>query len=208
MPTMLNKTEHQFYDIIVLYQLNEYKPILIKECDSTFYAEIKNSFLHSTGIPGTLLKKARALASFIDSKDAAIEDSLIDLVNECYRISQNTTSAYHKQERYHWFFVDIVPNILGNLNSKKSVERTIHLILDDYDFEVPRPDDIAVRYYRDSYIMTVILPKLSAYEFEIELKFYDVFDGSVKEKRAFYESLYTKIRNGEVSWKGGLIDVN
>ena len=205
--TMLDTSHALFCDIVLFYRLYEYKAIILGKCFPSLTADLKNAFKQGNIISTGLLEKAGVVASLIGPEDKAIEDSLINLVNEMYRIAQNTPDIGNgKKRRYEMLFGQIIPFVFARIKSKRSVENTIHLILDD--FEVFQCDDCAVNTSRWDYIDAVVLPKLSAYEFETELKFYEVFDGSPKEKQAFCKWLYNRVKNREIIWKKTLIDLN
>jgi hypothetical protein len=113
-----------------------------------------------------------------------------------------------KRKQYYELFLNIVPKVLGKLNSKRSVERTIHLIMGEYEIDFGKSDDYGKTSLYLTYVTYVILPKVSKKDLgEIINDMNEVELGRLP-KRVYLERLNSKVKNNELRWKETLIDVD
>ena len=206
LPKILDKTDYQFYDIISLYRLEDYKPLLINEIHPDFYHKLIDAF-NRKAVPVGLLEDSRPFTTLANLGDTSIADSLITLVNKFYGQCQSSRDTFEKSLCYKELYFGIVPKILGRLNSKRSVEQTIHLMMDDYELNLSHCEEYHSRHVFKRYIYDVILPKVSRYDQgRLYYEMSEVDSGQLGPN-AFLDSINIRIKNNKIPWKKTLIDV-
>jgi hypothetical protein len=206
---ILDKYDKEFYSIVSYFHLDEYKNEIVNETEVNYYGKLRKLFIHNGEIPSNVLSEVVKYTTLANLGDISIEDSLVNLVNDLHYTIKNFQNGFGKKRRYYELYINVVPKILSRLNSKRSVAATINLLLDDYDHKIQYYADVGVNSLRYYYVTAVIFPKISRYEIGgIELKFYEVFGEGQKGEREYYEWLYNKIKNNQVTWKKTLIDVD
>ncbi len=208
--TMLDKSDYQFYDIVSLYRLHEYKPVIQAEVDSAFFRSLRSSLIPQGTSPHSLSEtNTRRFTTLANLGESSIEDSIIAIVNQLYVECENTENIREKATKYSKLF-SIVRTTLAKLNSKKSVEHTISLLKYDYSVDelYKNCDDCGFTAFYTTYVTYVLIHKVTRYEWGM------IQDGMMKvetgqlSKKEFLDNLYNRIKNSEIAWKKTLIDVD
>lgn len=202
---VLQKSDPQFYDIVPLYHLEAYKSIISSEVNPSYFTELRAAFI-SKSVPVGLLEKARPLIALANMGNVSIEDSIINIVREFYARCLTTQDVLAKRMHYMDLGFGVVPKILGRINSKRSLEQTMHLMLDDYVY--PGDGCVGPSSMYQTYINYVLTPKLYGRSHDaMFMKYYEIEQGDLT-KKAFVDDLIVQIKTNQLRWKKTLTDVD
>lgn len=206
-PLVLDKSDYPFYEIVSLYHLDTNKQLITIEIKSNFYTELRNYFRLGS-VPVGLLEEGRPYTTLANLGDSVIEDSLISIINEFYLQCTNSSDTLRKAAKYSSLYIAIIPKILGGLRSKRSVELTKHLLLDNHEFPKWNGEAISGKIPAyDYYINYALLPKISMYHRGEILKMLDDPEPGQLPKEKYNVTIYNRIKNNEIVWNKTLIDV-
>jgi hypothetical protein len=201
---VLDKTDYLFYNLVSSYHLDVYKETIARDVDAAYFSKLRTAF-NDKAIPVGLLEKAKPLIALANLGDVSMEDSIINIIGEFYSRSFAVDDSLVKKAHYIDLYFMVVPKILANLNSKRSVEQTLYLMLDDYTIYL---DHIRTPVY-EPFVNYIITPKVSGSDYSlIQMTMFDYENGNQLKKRAFVNNLYDRIKNSSLNWKKTLNDVD
>jgi hypothetical protein len=152
LPELIDPSEPNFYPLVSIYQLTNFKPFLNSHVDNDIVDNLRVDFLDNKLSSQTVLY-LNCMSTLANMNIDGMENLVLNAIDSLYsdiHSSKNRTALLQ-------FYLQILPNTLGLLYSKTSVFQTLYFLNEtDHGYYGHRPFN-----FRMHYIETVIVPKIT-----------------------------------------------
>jgi len=197
----LKEIPFAYYDLIGLYQLKKFEPLLREKISEDWYNNMSSFFekdWHS--LNRKLLKDAIVYTTLANLGDTLIEQRIIKIIYNQAKYFAQDSKGKAKEVKLDFFYRAFLKATLGNLYSKESLISTLSL-LDNYD-KADFSDDAVTSpmyiYYLDAVVIKKLEPLyIEMFRFQYMLPMYAM---TLDEKKVNIQNIKNMIIEGKVVW--------